>query len=133
MRWPAALTKPVAAGLLLAAAEFHLLAAYEPEHLETALFFGFSSTVTIAQATLATSLMRFPRISAPLAVVVNVFLVLLWAATRVVPLPGEEIAESVEWLGLATKAVEVASLPFLLAASRSPGVTMAPRAPAEAA
>lgn len=114
----------VAAGLLAAAAAVHLAAAYEPEHLENQLFFGFFWIATAAQAALALALLGSIRGAAHVAFGVNVFLIGLWAVTRVVALPGEDRAEPVELLGLLAKGVEVASLPFLFwLAGGSPRMT----------
>lgn len=104
----------IAAGLLASAAAVHLVAAYEPEHLENQLFFGFFWIATAIQAALAAALVRSVRGAAPIALAVNVFLIGLWAVTRVVALPGEDRAEPVDLLGILAKAVEIGSLPFLV-------------------
>src|SRR3972149_127757 len=87
MQWPRARALGVAGGLLLSGAGLHLVAAYEPEHLEKGLFFGFFWAATIVQGTLAVLLLRITRLASAVGFGVNAFLVILWTATRLVPLP----------------------------------------------
>ncbi|HKZ89513.1 MAG TPA: hypothetical protein VJ300_04560 [Thermoplasmata archaeon] len=123
MQWPRARALAIAGGLLLSGAGLHLVAAYEPEHLEKGLFFGFFWAATIVQGTLAVLLLRITRLASAVGFGVNAFLVILWTATRLVPLPGEAAPEPVDVLGVATKVVEIASLPVLLSLVRIlPGV-----------
>src|SRR3990170_3619908 len=82
-------TRLLAAALLFAAAAVHAVAAYEADHLETQLFYVFWGIV-IVQVTVG----------------------------LIVPLPGEEMAEPVELLGLVSKAIEIAALPFLVLLTR---------------
>lgn len=117
--------------LLVLAAVMHVVAAFEPEHLEKQLFFAFFWAVVLAQAVAGFAVfMRGGPWFAVGAILLNVFLILLFVVTRFVPVPGEERAEPVEAFGVLTKADEIAALPFIVRLARmrpSPDAGAAPR------
>lgn len=102
----------LAAALLFAAAGIHVLAAYEPDHLESQLFYVFWAIVA-AQAAAGALVLLGNEWGIAGAILVNATLILAYVVTRTVPLL-EETPEPVEVLGIASKAVEIASLPLLI-------------------
>lgn len=102
-----------AAALLFAAAAVHAVAAYEPDHLETQLFYVFWGIVIVQVAVGLLVLARVPA-GAAMGLLVNVVVIAAYTVSRLVPLFGEEMAEPVEFLGLVSKAIEIAALPFLV-------------------
>ena len=110
--------RAVAAMLLFVAAGIHVLAAYEPLHLETQLFYVFWGVVFAQVLAGALILLRI-RWGAGWALLVNAVLILAYALTRLFPLTGEEMPEPVELLGVLSKAVELVSLPVLVVLFRT--------------
>ena len=110
-------TRLLAAALLLAAAAVHAVAAYEADHLETQLFYVFWGIV-IVQVTVGLIVLARVPAGAVMALIVNVVVIAAYTVSRLVPLPGEEMAEPVELLGLVSKAIEIAALPFLVLLTR---------------
>lgn len=109
----------LAAALLFVAAALHVVAAFEPEHMEKQLFFTFFWTVVFAQALAGLAILRGGTVVALAIVALNVFLIVAFVGTRFVPVPGEEAPETFEALGVITKAVEAAALPFLIRIARA--------------
>src|SRR3990172_3961487 len=110
-------TRLLAAALLFAAAAVHAVAAYEADHLETQLFYVFWGIV-IVQVTVGLIVLARVPAGAVMALIVNVVVIAAYTVSRLVPLPGEEMAEPVELLGLVSKAIEIAALPFLVLLTR---------------
>lgn len=102
-----------AAGLLALAAALHLLAAFEEEHMLKLHLFLFFILAFASQAVVGFLVWRQNLWGVWAALLINVGAIALFAATRLVPLPGEEMPEPVEALGVVTKVVEIASLPLL--------------------
>ena len=119
----------LAAALLFVAAGIHVLAAYEPDHLESQVFYVFWGIVA-AQAAAGALVLLGNEWGIAGAILVNAALILAYVVTRLVPLV-EETPEPVEVLGIASKAVEIASLPFLIWMWRAAPSVRPSRAPAE--
>src|SRR3972149_5608728 len=100
----------LAAALLFVAAGIHVLAAYEPDHLESQLFYVFWGIVA-AQAIAGALVLLRNEWGVAGAILVNAVLILAYVVTRLVPV-FEEAPEPVDVLGIASKAVELASLPL---------------------
>lgn len=107
----------LAAALLFAAAAVHAVAAYKPDHLETQLFYVFWGIVIVQVSVGLLVLARVPA-AAAMGLVVNVVVIAAYTVSRLMPLPGVEMAEPVELLGLVSKAIEIAALPFLYVINR---------------
>lgn len=104
----------LAAGLLFVAAVLHLAAAFDPEHMEKQLFFGAFWAMMFTQGFVGLLVLRQNLFGASFGIFLNVSLILLFVVTRIVPVPGEITPEPIEALGVATKLVELATLPLLL-------------------
>src|SRR3989304_5711597 len=103
-------TRLLAAALLFAAAAVHAVAAYVTDHLETQLFYVFWGIVIVQVTVGLTVLARVPA-GAVMALIVNVVVIAAYTVSRLVPLPGEEMAEPVELLRLVSKAIEIGAPP----------------------
>lgn len=121
----------LASVLLFVAAGIHVLAAYEPDHLESQLFYVFWAIVAAQSVAGALVLLRNDWGVAG-AILVNVVLILAYVVTRLVPV-FEEAPEPVDALGVASKAVELASLPLLVRLWRAVPSRETPKVPAELA
>ena len=121
----------VAGALLFVAAGIHVLAAYEPDHLESQQFYVFWGIVA-AQAVAGALVLLRNDWGVAGAILVNAVLIVAYVVTRLVPV-FEEAPEPVEALGIVSKAVELASLPFLVRLWRGLPARTAPEAPAEPA
>src|SRR3989304_1701284 len=84
-------TRLLAAALLVAAAAVHAVAAYEADHLETQLFYVFWGLVSVQVTVGLLVLARVPA-GAVMALIVNVVVIAAYTVSRLVPLPGEEMA-----------------------------------------
>ena len=102
-----------AAGLLALAAVLHLVAAFEEEHLVQFHLFLFFVLAFASQAVTGFLVWRENVWGTWAALLINIGAIALFVVTRLVPLPGEEMPEPVEALGVVTKVVEIASLPLL--------------------
>ena len=124
-------TRLLAGALLFVAAGIHVLAAYEPDHLESQLFYVFWGIVA-AQAVAGALVLLRNEWGVAGAILVNAVLILAYVVTRLVPV-FEEAPEPVDVLGIASKAVELASLPLLVRLWRAAPSREKRRAPAEPA
>ncbi|HYT18244.1 MAG TPA: hypothetical protein VEO18_08360 [Thermoplasmata archaeon] len=122
----------VGAALLFVAAALHVVAAFDPMHMQKPLFLTFFWTVVVAQSIGGLAILRGGFAIAAVVTAMNVFLILAFIATRSVPVPGEAMPEPIEVLGVITSAVEAATLPFLIRIVRFRARPLVPGRPTEA-